>query len=150
MYSATKQKVMEFKKRHPMTVAWRIGAHSRVIEDHLNPEEEVAYAFAGQRYQGTFEFFNSCVVVLTNKRILIGIKRVMFGYFLYSITPDMFNDLKIRGNIIWGTVEIDTVKENIFISKIDKGALDEIETPLSEYMMRKKRPKDENKNQNDD
>ena len=139
MYSVVKQQALEFKKKYPGTIAWRIGAHSKVVENHLNPGEDVKFVFVGQKYQGAFELFNTCVIVLTSKRILIGVKRMLFGYFLYSITPDMFNDLKVRSNIIWGTVEIDTVKENVFISKISKKALDPIETELSEYMIKEKK-----------
>ena len=35
------KKVLEFKHRHPATVAWRLKQNSSVIEKHLNPDEEV-------------------------------------------------------------------------------------------------------------
>ena len=59
----------------------------------------------------------------------------MFGYFLDSITPDLFNDLKVKGGIFWGKVYIDTVKEFITLSNIGVEALPEIETQISSYMM---------------
>ena len=61
------------------------------------------------------------------------------GYFLNSITPDMFNDLKVSGGIIWGKVYIDTIKEFVTLSNISNDALTEIETKISEYMMEMKR-----------
>lgn len=68
------------------------------------------------------------VVALTSERILIGRKRVVMGYFLTSITPDLFNDLKVSGGLIWGKVYIDTAKEFVTLSNISKPALVEIET----------------------
>jgi hypothetical protein len=53
--------------------------------------------------------------------------------------PYMYNDLNIRAGMIWGKVIIDTIKEVIVFSNIDKGALDEIETNISEAMIRLKK-----------
>ena len=129
VYSLAKR----FKNRYPLTIAWRLRSHSKVLEKHLNPGEEVIYAFAGQK-NSTFDMFNTAVILLTNKRILIGRKRLVFGYFLTSITPEMFNDFKISNLIIWGRLYIDTVKEFITISCLDKKSLVEIETNFSEYI----------------
>lgn len=124
-----------FKKKFPLTVAWRLKSNSKVIEKHLNPDEEVKYIFVGQKNNKFYDFFSTGVVALTNKRILVGRKRVVFGYALDSIMPYMYNDLNIRAGLIWGKVVIDTVKEEIVFSNIDKGALDEIETNISESMI---------------
>ena len=82
--------------------------------------------------------FSTAVITLTNKRLLIGRKRVVFGYFLDSITPEMFNDLKVLSGVIWGKIHIDTVNELVTLSNIDKSALPEIETMITSYMMREK------------
>lgn len=140
------KKVLRFKNRYPDTIGWRLKQNSEVVEMHLNPEEEVLYAFTAQKNDNPINIIESCVVALTNKRLLIGRKRVIVGYFLDSITPDMFNDLKISSGIIWGKVHIDTVKEYVTLSNISKDALTEIETKISEYMMKKKK---EYKNLND-
>ena len=124
-----------FKKKFPLTVAWRLKSNSKIIEKHLNPDEEVKYIFVGQKNNKFYAFFSTGVVALTNKRILVGRKRVVFGYALDSIMPYMYNDLNIRAGLIWGKVVIDTVKEEIVFSNIDKGALDEIETNISESMI---------------
>ena len=100
-------KVKAFKKRYPMTVAWRLKAHSKIIETHLNPGEKVYYAFAAQKNDNPFDIITTYVVVLTNKRILLGQKRLLFGYFFIAITPDMFNDLSVKKNIIFGSVFLD-------------------------------------------
>ena len=132
------KKVKEFKHRYPMTIGWRLSANSKVVEQFLNPGEKVLYAFTAQKNDNPFDILTTCVVTLTNKRILIGQKRVVFGFLYTSITPDMFNDLKIRMGLIWGKVIIDTVNELVVLTNIQKGALDEIETHISEYMMKEK------------
>lgn len=129
------KRVMKFKKKYPLTIGWRVRQNSSVVEKHLNPGEEVLYAFIAQKNDNPLQFFESGVVALTNKRILIGRKRVLFGYFLNSITPDMFNDLKVTGGIIWGKLHIDTVKELVTLSNIDIAALPELETAVSQYMI---------------
>ena len=131
-------KVIKFKARYPMTVAWRLKKHSKIIERHLNQEEEILYAFCAQKNDNALDIITSCVIVLTNKRILIGQKRVLFGYFFYAITPDMFNDLTVKSGIIWGRIHIDTIKEIIYLSNIQKDALSEIEKAITEYMVREK------------
>ena len=133
------KKLLSFKNRHPCTIAWRLEKHSAVIEKHLNPGEEVIYAFAAQKNDNPFNIITTAVVALTNRRLLIASKRVVFGYFLSSITPDMFNDLKISSGIIWGNVYIDTIKEFVTLSNISKSALTEIETQISSYMMEEKK-----------
>lgn len=133
------EKVMEFKRKHRGGIAWRIMSHCKVIEKHLNPGEEVLLAFAGQSNESFADIFDTSVLVLTNKRILVGQKRLLFGYFLKAITPDLFNDLSVYSGIIWGRVTIDTVKEIIHFTNLSKDGLDEIETSITEYMMREKR-----------
>lgn len=134
-----KEMVIAYKKKYPKTVAWRIKSHAKVVEKHLNPGEEIIYIFAGQKNDRFYDIWTSCVVALTNKRIIIAQKRVLFGYFFTSITPDLYNDLKVMTGIIWGKICVDTVKEKVFFSNIDKKALNEIETNITEYMMKKKK-----------
>jgi hypothetical protein len=134
------QYALEFKRRHPFTVGWRISQNAKVVDQHVNPDEQILYAFIAQKNNSSFfNIISSAVVAVTNKRILIGRKRVVIGYFLDSITPDMFNDLKVRSGVLWGKIYIDTVKEFIALSHISKDALDEIETNISSYMMEEKK-----------
>ncbi|MBR1385531.1 MAG: PH domain-containing protein [Bacilli bacterium] len=131
VYEAAKK----FKKEYPKTVCWRLKANSQIIEKHLNPNEVVKYVFVGQKNNRFYDIFTTCIVAITNKRILIGRKRVIFGYALDSVMPYMYNDLNIRGGAIWGKVIIDTIKEELIFSNIDKKALTDIETNISENMM---------------
>ena len=131
-------KVMTFKRKYPGTIAWRIKKHCNVIERHLNPGEEIIFAFSCQYNESFKEIFNTCVVCLTNKRLLIGQKHLIIGYTLKSITPDLYNDLEVNEGLLWGGITIDTVKEIVNLSNISKKALPEIETNITEYMISEK------------
>lgn len=133
------EKIKEFKAKYPSTIAWRLKAHSKVVEKYLNPGEEVRFAFPAQKGLSSMDIFSTFIVVLTNKRILLAQKRVLWGYTYLAITPDMFNDLTVSSGIIWGKLYIDTVKETVMLSNIDKRAMDDIETEITEYMMAEKK-----------
>lgn len=131
--------VKEFLRKYPGTIAWRIKKHCQVIDKHLNPGEKVLYAFAGQKNDKWYDIISTHVFVVTNKRLMIATKRVVFGYFLYSLTPDMFNDLSVYSGLLFGRIQIDTVKETVDITNLSKLSLDDIETKVTEYMMKKKK-----------
>ena len=134
--------VKSFKTKYPRTIAWRLKAHSKVATMHLNPGEEARYAFVCQKNLYSYELFRTFVVVLTNKRIIIAQKRLLFGYLFITVTPDLYNDLTVAGGILWGKINIDTVKEVIQLSNIDKRALPEIETKITEFMLEAKKEYD--------
>ena len=131
--------VKQFMQKFPMTIAWRLKRHCKVIDKHLNTGEEILYMFAGQKNDSFTNIFNTYVIVFTNKRIILATKRVLFGYFFKSITPDMYNDLTVHRGLIWGSIVLDTVKEVITITNIDKNALDDIETNITEIILRYKK-----------
>ena len=134
-----------FKNKYFGTIAFRIWAHSKVVQEHINPDEKLLYVFCGQKGGSSKEIFSSCVVALTNQRIIIGTKRVLFGYFMTSITPELFNDLKVHSGIIFGRVLIDTAKEKVAISNLAKGSLREVETAITTYINKYKNKKKETK-----
>lgn len=131
--------VKKFKSKYGMTIGFRLKSHSKVIEKNLNPGEEVIYAFPAQYNNSPIQVTDTCVVALTNKRILIGQKRLLWGYFFTSITPDLFNDLKIDAGFIWAIIHIDTVKEFVSLSNIDKHAATEISQNITSFMMEEKK-----------
>ena len=130
-----------FKNKYFGTIAFRIYAHSEVVNNHINPDEKILYVFCGQKGGSSKEIFSSCVVALTNQRIIIGTKRILWGYFLTTITPDLFNDLKVQSGIFFGRVLIDTAKEKVAISNLAKGSLKEVETAISTYINKYKKNK---------
>ena len=129
------KEVDEYLRRYPFTFAWRIRQHTKVICKHLNADEEIYYVFPAQRNPDSLNIFSTCLIALTNKRILIAQKRVLWGYNITSITPDMFNDFELSKGLLFGKLDIDTVKEVIRLSNIQPKALVEIETNLSEYIL---------------
>ena len=131
--------VLEFKKRYPSTVMWRVKKHSRVIQKHLNPKEKVLYAFAAQKNNDAMNIIDTAVLCVTSERLLIAQDQILYGYSLNSITPEMFNDLQVLSGIFWGKIIIDTVKEVIYFSNLSKKALVEIESIISMYMMEAKK-----------
>lgn len=133
------ERVDSFLKRYPGTIAFRIKKHCEVIERHIDKDEKIIYAFAAQKNEHWYEITSTHVFALTNKRLMIGTKRLVFGYFLYSITPDMFNDLTIYSGLLFGKITIDTIKELVYITNLSKSSLDEIETNISSFMMEEKK-----------
>ena len=132
------EKAMVFKKKYPLTISWRLRQHCEIANKHLNSDEEVLYVFAAQKNDNPLDIVTTNIVVLTNQRIILATKRLLFGYFFTSITPDLFNDLKVNMGLIWGKIYIDTVKELVTLSNIQKEALPEIETAITQYMMKEK------------
>ena len=131
--------VKEFKRKYPLTISFRLKKHCDVIDKHLNSGEEVLYAFPAQKNSSVFEIFYTNVIALTNKRILIATKRVLWGYFIVTITPDMFNDLTVGKGLVFGNLLLDTFNEKVTLSNIDPKALDEIETAFSEYLLNQRK-----------
>ncbi len=140
----TYNRVSEFLKKYPLTIAFRLNQHVKILDKHLNEGEEIFYVFPAQKNPNVFDIFSTCVIAFTNKRILIAQKRVVPGYRINSITPDLFNDFQVYKGLIFGKVDIDTVKEMVQLSNLDPRSLVEIETNLSEYLLTMK-PKFVNK-----
>lgn len=135
----TYELAQNFKKKYPKTVAWRLKSHSKIIDMHLSDNEEILYLFLGQKNQHPLDFVNTYIIAITNKRIMLATKRLVFGYFLISITPDMYNDITIKKGLIWGNIIIDTVKEKVYLSDIDPKALPEIENRITDIMRETKK-----------
>lgn|SRR5574344_2085107 len=130
--------LLKFQNKYHGGIAWRLKKHCAVVDLHLNPDEIVIFAFPGQKNDNFWNFFSTCVVCLTNHRILIGQKNLIYGYSLTSITPDLFNDMEVYQGLIWGKVVIDTIKEEVILTNLDKHSLPDIETNITQLMMREK------------
>ena len=129
----------KFKEKYSSTIAWRLFPNACIVDQHVNPDEVVNYAFVGQKNESPFDFFQTAIVAITDKRLLIGQKRVLFGYKLSSVTPDLYNDMQVYQGLFWGRIVIDTVKEKIVISNLSKKSLIEIETKITQFMMEEKK-----------
>ena len=136
------EKVVAFKKKFPGCLTWRIRRHCNVIDKHLNPNEELLYAFAGQLNDNPLNFFDTGVVAVTSERLIVAQNYIWPGYKFVSITPDMYNDMTIKSGILWGTIGIDTIKETVWVSDVAKKSMPEVETIVTTFMqeMKKKYP----------
>ena len=130
----------EFKKKYPGCVTWfRLKKHCAIIDKHLNPNEHIEFIFAGQLDNDALSFFNTGVVAITSERLVIAQNRLIVGYKFSSVTPDLYNDLQVDAGLLWGTLCIDTVKEKIYVSDLDKKSLSEIETKVTMFMQENKK-----------
>lgn len=129
----------KFKDTYPGTVAWRLKKHCDVLESYINPDETAVYAFCAQKNDNWADVFSTCVVLLTDQRLLIGQKRILWGSFYTQITPDMYNDMEIYSGLLFGRITIDTIKEEVILTNISKRGLDDIETHVSRFMMNEKK-----------
>ena len=144
--ASTYEIVKDFKKRYPATICWRVNKHSELVDNNLNPNEKVIYAFAAQNNGTHDSIFDTAVLAVTNERLILAQNRILIGYKVTTITPDLYNDLSVNAGIIWGTINIDTVKETIIFSNISKRALSEIQKNITSFMIEaKKRYKKEEK-----
>ncbi len=128
------ERIMEFRRKYHGGLAFRIKKHAEVVQNYIDSDEEVLYAFCGQKNNSMKEIANTYAVVLTNKRILLGTKRIFWGSFFYTITPEMYNDMQVYSGLIWGKITIDTVREKVILTNLPKSGLDEIETKISNFM----------------
>lgn len=136
--ASTYEIVKKFKNKYPSTICWRIKKHSKLVDQNLYPDEVVNYAFAAQNNTSHGNIFDTAVLAITNKRLIIAQDYILFGYDLNSITPDLYNDMQVHAGIIWGMITIDTIKETIYFSNLSKQALPEIQKEITSYMMEAK------------
>lgn len=136
--SSIYNKVKEFKNKYPGTICWRLKKHSKIIDENLFENEEIKYAFAAQYNQSHGKIFDTAIIAITNKRIMIAQDYVLVGYELNSITPELYNDMQIHSGLLWGMVTIDTVKETMYLTNISKKALSEIQKNITSNMMEAK------------
>lgn len=129
----------DFKRKYPKTIAYRLRAHAKIATKFIGEDENIKYVFPAQKNYKSLELFDTYLIILTDKRLVIVRKRVFFGYFFKMITPEMFNDLTIKNSIIWGKVIIDTIKEKIVLSNIDPNALSEIDDNITMTMIEEKK-----------
>ena len=84
------RRAKEFKRKYPMTIAFRLRAHAKVASKFIGSDEEIKYVFVAQK-----------------------------NYQSYEI--------------------IDTVKEEVILSNIDRNALAEIDDNITMTMIEEKK-----------
>lgn len=139
MEQSSYELLKKFRNKFSGSVAWRVKKHCKIIDMHLNPNERINFIFAGQLDIKPLSLFNTGVIAVTNERLIIAQKKLIVGYKFSSITPDLYNDLTVKAGLIWGTIIIDTVREQVYVSDLDKEALPEIETEITMFMQEAKK-----------
>ena len=83
--------IKEFKKKYPSTICWwRTKKHAKLVDDNLNPGEEVIYAFAAQNNNDHGNIFDTGVLALTNQRLIVAQNRLLMEYQILKIMVNLF------------------------------------------------------------
>lgn len=93
--------------------------HFTVIQEALLPDEDVLCVFIGlHNYVSTTKHDNNFAYAITNKRIIMGQKKVI-GQTSQVILLDNVNDITFSSGLVFGKITIDTIKEtfNVAIAK---------------------------------
>ena len=137
--NSTYSKAQAFKNKYFPTIAFRLKKHASIVDKHLHSEEKIDYVFCGQKGKAPLLFNKSCVVAITNERLIIGQKRLLWGYFFTTVTPDVYNDFKIFNGMIWSDILIDTLDEEVFITKLAPDGAIEVQKHITKFMMEEKK-----------
>lgn len=98
-----------------MTKKWNIK-HFTVVENQLNKDEEVLFAFVGlYNYISATKHDSNYAIAITNKRIVAGQKKV-FGENVNTISRNHLNDISKSTGMIMGLLTVDTFKETFNIA----------------------------------
>lgn len=119
-YELTKR----FKKKYFLTIAWRLNAHSKVLNEILQEDEEVNYLFAGQREN---LLGATAIVAITNKRILMVTARIFGDSFIHDLSN---SKIESEYGFIWAKIIFTTDNDKFTLSYIDKDAISEIDMYL--------------------
>jgi len=139
MFDVIYKQALEFHRRYPTTIAWRIKKHAKVVAKYVDSDEKILYTFVGQKNDCWYDVISTYIAVITDRRLILASKRVLFGSFFSSITPDLFNDVELNAGLIWGRVYIDTIGELVTFTNISKRAFPEIEEFVTNNIMREKK-----------
>jgi len=93
--------------------------HFHVIEKNLNPGEYISMVFIGlHNYIKATKHENNHAYAITNRRILIGQKKII-GEFFKAISLDNLNDVTVNTGFMLGVLTFDTIKEqfNVCVNK---------------------------------
>ena len=93
--------------------------HFQIIEKMLRPDEDVRAVFIGlHNYVSATKHDNNYAYAITNKRILMGQKRLI-GEVSQIVNLNNVNDITYSTSMIMGLICIDTIKETFNVG-IDK------------------------------
>ena len=70
------EEASKFLNKYSSTVAFRVAQHSKVIEEHLDDDEELKYVFVGQKNEKQIQFPHTAVIALTSVLIVAAMDKV--------------------------------------------------------------------------
>lgn len=89
--------------------------HFTVVENQLNDDEEVLFAFVGlYNYISMSKHQNNFAIAITNDRIIAGQKKLM-GENVNTISRRNLNDISKSTGMMMGVLTVDTLKETFNI-----------------------------------
>ena len=98
---------MEFKRKFPSTIAWRIFQNSKVVDQHVNPDENITYAFVGQKNESPFDIFQTAAIAITNKRIIsMNVQGITGKKVDYTSIP--YSKIQVFSIETSGTLDLDS------------------------------------------
>lgn len=121
------EKLMLFKNRYPHTLTSRLYAHATVAENSLADKEEVLYASCGFD-----ELFRTIIFVVTDKRVLVARKKLVYGYYCTSIDKEKICQINTSKGMFLTNVSIRTLTETFgSVNLFDDEAADDIKRSIA-------------------
>jgi hypothetical protein len=102
------EKILRFKNKYPSTFALRLKKHAEVAEKSLMKGEKVYEAYCACN-----ENFRSYAIVITDKRIILAHKNLMFGYHVESISKDKIYKIDNEQGFKWSEISLNSLTETI-------------------------------------
>lgn len=101
------EKVMEFKNKFSGVPATRLERHAEVAMKSLAEGENVLHV-----YCGLDEFYRTQIVVVTDRRVIVARKKLLFGSRISSIDRDKVCNIHNRRSLLWNDIFFNTLTEN--------------------------------------
>ncbi len=96
--------------------------HFGIIEKNLGADEDVIFSFIGlHNYVSMTKHDNNFAYAVTNKRILLGQKRVV-GEVFQSIALNRINDITFQSGLAYGVITVDAQTERFNVAVIKNQA----------------------------
>lgn len=107
--------------------------HFGIIEKNLGNDENVLFAFIGlHNYVSISKHDNNFAYAVTNKRILLGQKKVI-GEVFQSIALNKINDITFQSGVAYGVITVDAQTE-VFNVAVIKSQANNINKKLHELL----------------
>lgn len=111
--------------------------HFGIIEKNLGADEDVLFTFIGiHNYISMTKHDNNFAYAVTNKRILLGQKKVI-GEAFQSIALNKINDITFQSGIAYGVITVDAQTEKFNVAVI-KTQANNINSKLHELLFQLK------------